>query len=133
MRKPDEIMAEYLLKGGKMLAKTCQNCGSPLFEYKGETFCVVCRETESANKAEEKRDLITRDQETGSGSEKPGIFKTQSNLNLDEQFEQTIKTLLNRIEEEPDSRRLTELTRAVKEVAKAYAIVHQGYDKRDNS
>ena len=35
MKKPDEIMAEYLLKGGKMLAKTCKECGSPLFEYKG--------------------------------------------------------------------------------------------------
>ncbi|MHC1627163.1 MAG: Sjogren's syndrome/scleroderma autoantigen 1 family protein [Methanoculleaceae archaeon] len=39
---PDEVMAEYLLKGAKMLAKTCQECGSPLFEYKGRTFCVVC-------------------------------------------------------------------------------------------
>ncbi len=133
MRKPDEIMAEYLLKGGKMLAKTCQNCGSPLFEYKGETFCVVCRETESASKDEEKRDLDTRDQVSGSRSKKPGISEIKSNFNLDEQFERTIKTLLIRIEEEPDSRRLTELTEAVKEVAKAYAIVHQGYDNRDNS
>jgi UPF0148 protein len=44
MRNPDEIMAEYLLKGGKMLSKACPVCGAPLFEYKGETFCVVCRE-----------------------------------------------------------------------------------------
>ena len=43
-KKPDEIMAEYLLKGGKMLAKTCPKCGSPLFEYKGETLCVVCND-----------------------------------------------------------------------------------------
>ena len=45
-KKPDEIMAEYLLKGGKMLAKTCPKCGSPLFEYKGETLCVVCNSKE---------------------------------------------------------------------------------------
>ncbi|MDN7012717.1 hypothetical protein FGW20_06620 [Methanoculleus sp. FWC-SCC3] len=38
----DEVMAEYLLKGGKMLAKSCKVCGYPLFEYKGETQCVVC-------------------------------------------------------------------------------------------
>jgi UPF0148 protein len=44
MKKPDEIMAEYLLKGGKMLAKTCPACEAPLFEYKGETICVVCAE-----------------------------------------------------------------------------------------
>jgi UPF0148 protein len=44
MKKNDEIMAEYLLKGGKMLSTTCPVCGSPLFEVKGETICVVCRE-----------------------------------------------------------------------------------------
>ncbi|NTW92707.1 MAG: hypothetical protein HGA40_04620, partial [Methanoregulaceae archaeon] len=43
MKREDEIMAEYLLKGGKMLSKSCPSCGCPLFEYKGETFCVVCR------------------------------------------------------------------------------------------
>lgn len=43
-RKDDEIMAEYLLKGGKMLEKTCPSCGCPLFEYKKKTFCVVCAE-----------------------------------------------------------------------------------------
>ncbi|HNX17109.1 MAG TPA: autoantigen p27 domain-containing protein [Methanoregula sp.] len=43
-RKDDEIMAEYLLKGGKMLEKTCPECGCPLFEYKKKTFCVVCAE-----------------------------------------------------------------------------------------
>jgi UPF0148 protein len=43
-RKDDEIMAEYLLKGGKMLDKACPTCGCPLFEYKKKTFCVVCAE-----------------------------------------------------------------------------------------
>ncbi|MCK4269102.1 MAG: hypothetical protein KAW93_01335, partial [Methanogenium sp.] len=44
MKADDEIMAEYLLKGGKMLSKTCPECGAPLFEVKGETKCVVCAE-----------------------------------------------------------------------------------------
>jgi len=44
MRKPEDIMADYLLKGGKMLEKTCPGCGSPLFIVKGETVCVVCAE-----------------------------------------------------------------------------------------
>jgi UPF0148 protein len=43
-RNPDDIMAECLLAGGKMLSKACKACGSPLFEVKGETLCVVCRE-----------------------------------------------------------------------------------------
>ncbi|WP_292520792.1 Sjogren's syndrome/scleroderma autoantigen 1 family protein [Methanoculleus sp.] len=45
--KADEVMAEYLLKGGKMLAKSCKACGYPLFEYKGETQCVICPLTAS--------------------------------------------------------------------------------------
>lgn len=49
-RKEDEIMAECLLKGGKMLEKTCKTCGCPLFEVKGKTLCVVCAENESAKK-----------------------------------------------------------------------------------
>jgi UPF0148 protein len=43
-RKEEEIMAEYLLKGGKMLEKACKTCGCPLFEVKGKTLCVVCAE-----------------------------------------------------------------------------------------
>ncbi len=42
-KNPDDIMAEHLLRGGKMLSRSCRACGSPLFEVKGETFCVVCR------------------------------------------------------------------------------------------
>ncbi len=47
-KKDDEIMAEYLLKGGKMLEKVCPTCGCPLFEYKKKTFCVVCAEKKPA-------------------------------------------------------------------------------------
>ena len=51
VRKEDEIMAEYLLKGGKMLEKTCKTCGCPLFEVKGKTLCVVCAENAPAEQA----------------------------------------------------------------------------------
>jgi len=50
-RKEDEIMAECLLKGGKMLEKSCRTCGCPLFEVKGKTLCVVCAEDELEMKA----------------------------------------------------------------------------------
>lgn len=41
-RKPDDIMAEYLLGGAKMLADLCPDCGAPMFEVKGKRMCVVC-------------------------------------------------------------------------------------------
>lgn len=44
MKTEDTIMAEYLLNGGKMLSKTCKDCGAPLFETKDGICCVVCRE-----------------------------------------------------------------------------------------
>jgi len=44
MKTEDTIMAEYLLNGGKMLSKTCKDCGAPLFETKDGVCCVVCRE-----------------------------------------------------------------------------------------
>jgi len=47
VERADEVMAGYLLKGGKMLAKSCKVCGYPLFEYKGETQCVICPLLES--------------------------------------------------------------------------------------
>jgi UPF0148 protein len=43
-------MAECLLKGGKMLEKSCKTCGCPLFEVKGKTLCIVCAENENAKK-----------------------------------------------------------------------------------
>jgi UPF0148 protein len=51
VRKEDEIMAESLLKGGKMLEKSCKTCGCPLFEVKGKTLCVVCAENQPAKDA----------------------------------------------------------------------------------
>jgi UPF0148 protein len=56
-RKEDEIMAEYLLKGGKMLEKACRTCGCPLFEVKGRTFCVVCAENESPTESGNAEDI----------------------------------------------------------------------------
>jgi UPF0148 protein len=50
-RKEEEIMAEYLLKGGKMLEKSCKTCGCPLFEVRGKTICVVCAENTLSAKA----------------------------------------------------------------------------------
>ncbi|MDU9376810.1 hypothetical protein McpSp1_14390 [Methanocorpusculaceae archaeon Sp1] len=48
-RKPDDIMAEYLLGGAKMLAELCPKCGAPMFEVKGKRMCVVCAEAEKSS------------------------------------------------------------------------------------
>ena len=66
MRGSDEIMAEYLLKGAKMLGKSCPECGSPLFTVKGETYCVVCRE----NKAQSAKETGGADGATGTKAAK---------------------------------------------------------------
>lgn len=127
-------MAEYLLKGGKMLAKTCPDCGSPLFEYKGNTFCVVCNEAETEEQTKDQGEKSSEKPYTTPQSVKVntrGIPHTS--LNLDEQFASTIKTLLIRIEEETDSRRLTKLTHAIKDVSQAYAMISQEYDNLDSS
>lgn len=35
-------MADALRKGAKMLSETCPLCGSPIFEMKGELWCLRC-------------------------------------------------------------------------------------------
>jgi len=57
-RTPDEIMAEYLLNGGKMLNEMCSVCGAPLFEVKGVKKCVVCADAEKTKEKEEKSSNI---------------------------------------------------------------------------
>ncbi|KAF1075078.1 Sjogren's syndrome/scleroderma autoantigen 1 family protein [Methanogenium sp. MK-MG] len=44
MKTEDEVMASYLLTGGRMLSVTCDDCGAPLFETEGKQCCVVCKE-----------------------------------------------------------------------------------------
>ncbi len=35
-------MADILLKGGKMLSRSCPGCNAPLFQHEGRTFCARC-------------------------------------------------------------------------------------------
>ncbi|PWR70810.1 Sjogren's syndrome/scleroderma autoantigen 1 family protein [Methanospirillum stamsii] len=130
IKSPDEIMAEYLLKGGKMLAKTCSVCHSPLFEYKGETLCVVCKEE---NKA------MGNEPGPMSGTapiSEPATFqsgKTQAPGGLEDEFAMTLRALLKEAREEKDSTRILHLMDAVKHGAEAYALLLYGYGRRDNS
>ena len=59
-------MADILLKGGKMLNKSCPKCNAPLFKYQDRTFCAKCNWVEGQKddgggeaKPEEKQTLKT--------------------------------------------------------------------------
>jgi UPF0148 protein len=121
-RSPDDIMAEYLLKGGKMLSKACRACGSPLFEVKGETICVVCRE---------------KGKETGIGAQGPGTppapatpgakpqVVTGEDANLVQELRATIAVLSRRAREEGDPERCMALMEAAKRGAEALALLQR--------
>ncbi|KQC05109.1 MAG: hypothetical protein APR53_02485 [Methanoculleus sp. SDB] len=99
MKKDDEIMAEYLLKGGKMLSTTCPVCGSPLFEVKGETVCVVCREHGRESGTQ------TAAQDAAAVSPAPGVHshtgtRIASGERLDGILEETLVALCERIRDE---------------------------------
>ena len=120
MKHEDEIMAQYLLKGGKMLAKTCPNCGCPLFEYKGETLCVVCQEANQQKEEEEteigvpagrkEKDTYLR---TGEGAH-PEVRKA---------LEETVVELCTRIREEPDPERVKLLVSSLKKTVETLTML----------
>ena len=131
-RKDDEIMAEYLLKGGKMLEKCCKTCGCPLFEYKKKTFCVVCAEHE-AQAAEIKTcrchpypepqpahedDEIHDGQECTCGGSEEGSM-------LADELAGTILVLCQRIRDEKDPENCQVLMNSVKTGCEALNILCQ--------
>lgn len=127
-RKEDDIMAEYLLKGGKMLEKTCRTCGCPQFEYKGKTFCVVCAEREAAKK--EKKPVpagqkpktrspaaVAPDSPTGTAG---GAGST-----LESEVAGTVLNLCRRIRDEEDPDRCLVLMDGVRTGTEALRILRQ--------
>lgn len=43
-----KAMSRLLTRGAKMLQKGCDDCGNPLFRYRGEVVCPVCNERRRA-------------------------------------------------------------------------------------
>jgi UPF0148 protein len=112
MKSEDEIMAAYLLKGGKMLSKTCPACGCPLFEVKGETLCVVCREEQAGargakGQAGEKQAAAGKTGTTGSAGKPTGS-------DLAGTLDETLAALALRVRDEPDPERVLILMNAIK-------------------
>jgi UPF0148 protein len=131
-RKEDEIMAEYLLKGGKMLEKSCKTCGCPLFEVKGKTLCVVCAENEAA--AKETKKVVAPDvpapaghpHECGCGTEHDADTCTcgeEEGGLLVEEIAMTIHALCERVHNEKDPENVLALMNAVKAGTEALEIL----------
>ena len=116
VRKPDEIMAEYLLKGGKMLSRECTVCRSPLFEIKGETLCIVCRE----------QGQVTEGKQTAPQAEKKTPVPVTGGSDLSREIEETVTTLLRRAREEPDPNRCLAYMDSVKAGVETLALLRQG-------
>lgn len=93
-------MAEYLLKGAKMLSRCCPACGSPFFEIKGETRCVVCEE-----KAKEKKTPQMKEQTPAAVPKEVTTLAAELTL--------TLVTLCRKARDEPDPQRSLTLMEAV--------------------
>jgi UPF0148 protein len=125
VRKEDEIMAEYLLKGGKMLEKSCKICGCPLFEVKGKTLCVVCAERDPSEKSSHSTAAPAHhehDNECSCGEHHEESF--EGGLLTDE-LAMTIVSLCQRIQNEKDPDNVLVLMNAVKAGTEALHILCQ--------
>jgi UPF0148 protein len=118
MKREDDIMAAYLLKGGKMLSKCCPSCGCPLFEIKGETLCVVCREEEAAK--EKNSETIVPEVQA-----MPGQPAMQPLPGLASSLEETLAALCIRIREEKDPGQVLVLVNAIKSGVEALRLLRQ--------
>ncbi len=137
MTEIDEIMAAYLLKGAKMLAKTCTVCHAPLFEYKGDRFCVVCTnpasvdgESISVSEAElsSKPDMDryintyspTRDDTVEGYDPMPQTVEASS---LEDSISDAIVILCRRMVDDPDPARCAVYMKTIKDGARAIQIL----------
>lgn len=109
MTREDEIMAGYLLKGGKMLSTSCPSCGCPLFEVKGKTLCVVC--AEGKGEKGEKTGSSDRGYVLPASQESPSAIPPSTHL--EKTLEETLIGLCDRIREEKDPRCVAALMEAI--------------------
>ncbi|HMA04827.1 MAG TPA: Sjogren's syndrome/scleroderma autoantigen 1 family protein [Methanomicrobiales archaeon] len=130
-KKPDDIMAECLLRGGKMLSKACRACGSPLFEVKGETLCVVCRETgKEAGKVKTPR-AVSKGAAAGvAGGRVPGTTGThapagETGADPVAELRQTVAELARKARVEKDPKKVAALLEAAKRGAEALALLQR--------
>lgn len=125
VREEDEIMAEYLLKGGKMLEKSCKTCGCPLFEVKGTTLCVVCAENAPAEKTSTAVPAPAYPEQGNECSCGEHHNKTCEGGMLADEIAMTLLSLCKRIQNEKDPDNVLVLMNAVKSGTKSLQILCQ--------
>jgi UPF0148 protein len=125
IRKDDEIMAEYLLKGGKMLEKSCKTCGCPLFEVKGKTFCVVCAENATDEKPGTSPAAQVHHEHSNECSCGEHHAESCEGGLLTDELAMTIVSLCERIQNEKDPDNVLALMNAVKAGTEALQILCQ--------
>jgi len=133
VRKPDDIMAEYLLGGAKMLADLCPKCGAPMFEVKGKRMCVVCAEAAAAPQTEVSK-VVAAD---GSASLPqnvqiimPKYAKAQNTPvpvsgDIPEQLDALILQFCARAEIEPDPARCLSYMECIRTAAEARTMLNR--------
>jgi UPF0148 protein len=111
MTSDDEIMADHLLHGARMLARACPDCGCPLFEVKGETSCVVCaaRRASAEAPAASSESVAGAVPARGSGAPAPAATGP-----LADELGLTLACLLQRARAEPDPERCRTLMECVR-------------------
>ncbi len=119
----DEVMAGYLLKGGKMLAKSCKVCGYPLFEYQGETQCVICPLAAPGGTLPEPEQAAPARQPEQSPA--PAAVAREPQGRVTEELERTIVHLCERIRSEQRAGECLTLMTAVERGAEALARLGQ--------
>ena len=125
VRKEDEIMAEHLLKGGKMLEKSCKTCGCPLFEVKGKMLCVVCAENAQGEKPGTAPAARERQQHSNECSCGEHHEESCEGGLLTDELAMTIVSLCERIQNEKDPDNVLALMNAVKAGTEALKILCQ--------
>ncbi len=122
-------MAEYLLKGGKMLEKCCTACGCPLFEYKGQTSCVVCAEYGQAIDAQKQPAGVPVPQKNdGYAGTVPSpaiVVRAPETEAIASELSSTLLALCHRIKNEGDPDRCLALMDSVKIGTEALQILRQ--------
>jgi UPF0148 protein len=111
MTSDDEIMADHLLHGARMLARACPDCGCPLFEVKGETSCVVCAARRTPN---EPAPAGGEAAPAAVGPAPAAVVPTPAPGPLAEELGATLACLLQRARTEPDPERCRTLMECVR-------------------
>jgi uncharacterized Zn finger protein (UPF0148 family) len=92
-RETTEQMSELLLQGATMTDTHCDNCGSPLFRYDGQTFCPSCQQTAAESETDDRTttpdSTPTDDEPTPANADEQRTAAEQSHPRQDRSASQT--------------------------------------------